>query len=105
VTCAGRTFAARVAGSLLRAAGLAELVTTSLAEYEQLALSLALDPGRLSSIRATLETGRDKLPLFDTPRFTRNLEAVYRNMWERHQRGEAPASFRLDSSGQVVGLP
>src|SRR3954454_21102221 len=37
LTCTGDTFAGRVAGSLLRAAGLGELITTSLEEYEALA--------------------------------------------------------------------
>src|SRR5262249_23177425 len=51
VTCAGTTFASRVAGSLLTAAGLPELITSSLADYEALALGLARDPARLAAVR------------------------------------------------------
>jgi protein O-GlcNAc transferase len=96
VSCAGRTFAARVAGSLLRAAGLGDLVAPTLEEYEQLALNLARDPERLRSIRAALLRDRQKLPLFDTPAFCRSLEAAYRKMWLLHQSGVPPADFSIE---------
>ena len=95
LTCSGRSFAARVAGSLLRAAGLGELLTSSLADYEQLALSLARDPARLRGLSARLRAQRDGLALFDTPRYTRHLEAAYRHMWRGWQRGEAPRTFHV----------
>jgi len=81
LTCSGETFPSRVAGSLLRAVGLPELVTTSLAEYEALALSLARDPDRLRRLRAKLHTNRLSFPLFDSRRFARNLEQAYLAMW------------------------
>jgi predicted O-linked N-acetylglucosamine transferase (SPINDLY family) len=84
LTCAGDTFAGRVAGSLLEAAQLPELVTTSLEEYERLALALARDRERLAALRQKLAHGRDRLPLFDTPRFTAGLEQAYRRMWQAH---------------------
>ncbi|MGH9454579.1 MAG: tetratricopeptide repeat protein, partial [Terriglobia bacterium] len=90
VTCSGQTFVSRVAGSLLNAVGLPELVTTSLAEYESLAFELACDPGRLQSIRQKLAANRLTTPLFDSRRFTRNLEAAYETMWSAHQAGKAP---------------
>ena len=77
LTCAGETFASRVAGSLLHAAGLPELVTSTLAEYESLALRLAESPEALAALRARLAGDRRELPLFDTPRFTRDLEAAF----------------------------
>jgi protein O-GlcNAc transferase len=83
VTCSGRTFASRVAGSLLRAVGLPELITTSLEDYEQLALDLASHPGRLRALSALLGR-RASLPLFDTPIFCRNLETAYGAMWLAH---------------------
>ena len=83
VTCAGETFASRVAGSLLRAAGAPELVTGSLPEYEALALHLASNPEALRGIREKLMRTRDSMPLFDTKRFARNLELAYRGMWQR----------------------
>jgi len=58
LTCAGETMASRVAGSQLRAIGLPELVTTSLADYETLALRLAREPSLLARYRARLAANR-----------------------------------------------
>lgn len=99
LTCLGTTFAGRVAGSLLHAAGLPELVTSSLADYEALALRLAREPAELAAIRTKLARNRSTCPLFDTRRFTRHIEAAYTKMWERHQRGEEPAHFAIEPIG------
>jgi predicted O-linked N-acetylglucosamine transferase (SPINDLY family) len=93
LTCTGNTFAGRVAASLLRAIGLPELVTSSPAEYEALALALARDPGQLAAVRVRLACNRAIEPLFDTARFTRELEGAYTMAWERVQRGAPPGSF------------
>lgn len=95
ITCIGSTFAGRVGASVLNAVGLSELVTTSLEDYEALALKLATDPSLLASIRTKLAAQRLTTPLFDTERFTRNLEALYLKMWQRAQAGEAPTSLSL----------
>ena len=96
LTCAGSAFAGRVAGSLLHAVGLPELVTASLAEYEALALKLARDEGLLAELRARLQRNRASVALFDTDRFRRHLESAYRTMWETWQRGEPPRSFDVE---------
>jgi len=80
LTRRGGAFAARVAASLLTAAGLPELITETAQEYEVLALALARDPARLKALRAKLATNRATAPLFDTPRLARDLEAAYRAM-------------------------
>ena len=80
LTCKGETFAGRVAASLLMATGMGELITSSLDEYEALASALATDPARLASLKEKLAENRDKAPLFDSERFTRNLEAAYEDM-------------------------
>jgi predicted O-linked N-acetylglucosamine transferase (SPINDLY family) len=80
VTCMGRSFQARVAASILNAIGLPELITTDLDDYEKLALALATDPARLRLLREKLAANRRSTPLFDTARFTRNLEAAYEKM-------------------------
>jgi protein O-GlcNAc transferase len=95
LTCLGETFAGRVAASLLKAVGLPELITTSLDEYEALALKLAREPAVLQSIKSKLAHNRKTYPLFDTARFTRHLEAAYETMWEQHQKGEPPAGFAV----------
>ncbi len=97
VTCQGNSFAGRVAASLLNAIGLPELITTSLQDYEALALKLARDPALLDAVKTKLARNRDSFPLFDTPRFTRYIEEGYRMMWERTRRGLPPASFALES--------
>jgi predicted O-linked N-acetylglucosamine transferase (SPINDLY family) len=95
LTCSGPSFASRVAGSLLGAVGLPELITGSLEDYEALALKLARDPALLASLRQKLARNRDIYPLFETERFTRHIEAAYTVMWERAQRGEPSQSFAV----------
>ncbi len=95
VTCLGETFAGRVAASLLRAVDLPELVTESLVDYETLSVRLARDPAKLSALKAKLAHNRVACSLFDTACFTRNLEAAYRIMWERHRQKFSPVSFEL----------
>jgi protein O-GlcNAc transferase len=99
VTCAGRSFPARVAGSLLRAVGLKQLIAQSLEEYEALALALARDRGRLRALRAHLTGDRERLPLFDTPRFCRHLEQAYRHMWRTCVEGKPAATFHVERIG------
>jgi predicted O-linked N-acetylglucosamine transferase (SPINDLY family) len=95
LTCPGQALAARYAGSLLHAIGLPELIARSLEEYEAMALRLATDTALLVGLKQKLSRNRDSHPLFDTDRFRRNIEAAYVAMWERYQRGEAPASFAV----------
>ena len=95
LTCAGASYAGRMAGSLLRAVGLPELVTTTLAHYESLAARLLAAPAVLAECRARLVAGRRSSLLFDTRRFTAHLEAAYLEMWRRHERGEAPSTFSV----------
>ncbi|MBE0705419.1 MAG: tetratricopeptide repeat protein [Afipia sp.] len=97
ITCQGTSFASRVASSLLRAIEMPELITTSLEDYEALALKLALDPALLAATKDKLARNRLTAPLFDTARFTRHLEAAYVTMYERAQRGEPPASFAVEA--------
>ncbi|MEK7223639.1 MAG: hypothetical protein AAB156_05145, partial [Pseudomonadota bacterium] len=90
LTCSGETFASRVAGSLLTAIRLPELITASLSEYETRALQLARNPSELAGLRERLSKNRLTTPLFDSERFTRHLERAYRMMWERYLSGETP---------------
>jgi protein O-GlcNAc transferase len=81
VTCPGETFASRVAGSLLHAVGMPEMVASSLEEYEAIARGLARDGSRHAAVRAKLEGNRLTTGLFDVVRFARNLEGVYEELW------------------------
>ncbi len=90
LTMAGDTFAARVAGGILHALRLPELVTGSLAAYHDAAVRLATRSDDYAAVRAKLTGVRDTGSHFDTARFTRQLEAAYREVWEIHAAGETP---------------
>lgn len=74
LTVLGEQFAARVAASLCTAAGTPETICDSPETYAAMARALADDPVALGALRQRLEDERDTCPLFDTERFTRNLE-------------------------------
>jgi predicted O-linked N-acetylglucosamine transferase (SPINDLY family) len=93
LTWAGETFASRVAGSLLRAVGLPDLVTRTLADYETMALTLVREPARLAEIRARLAANRPTAPLFDAATFTHGLEAAYAHMVDVWSQGSEPQAF------------
>jgi predicted O-linked N-acetylglucosamine transferase (SPINDLY family) len=76
---------------------MAELAAPSLAAYEERALKLAGNPPELAAVKARLARHRDVQPLFDTARFTRNLERAYEIMWDRSQRGLPPDGFAVES--------
>jgi predicted O-linked N-acetylglucosamine transferase (SPINDLY family) len=90
LTCTGQAFAGRVAASLLRAVDLPELITATPAQYEDLAVHLATNPDLLAQIRQKLTHNRFVAPLFDTARFTRNLESAYTQIYERYHANLAP---------------
>jgi predicted O-linked N-acetylglucosamine transferase (SPINDLY family) len=90
VTCAGATFASRVAASLLTAVGLPELVVRSLSEYESLALQLASDRARHAELRQRLIGARMTCPLFDSDAYTRALENVLKEILRRWLDGLPP---------------
>ncbi|MBX9885505.1 MAG: hypothetical protein K2X68_11095, partial [Novosphingobium sp.] len=95
LTLMGETFPARVAASLLEACDLGELVTRTEADYAATALALARAPQRLAALRARL-AAHAALPLFDTRRFTRDLERAWETIHRRRRDGEAPSPLTLD---------
>lgn len=91
ITYMGEAFPARVAGSLLHAIGLPELITHSLADYAALALELATDPERLADLKRRLLANRLTHPLFDTQGFCRKFEAVLLSIAPQRNDREQPA--------------
>jgi len=75
LTLCGRSFASRMAGALLTAAGLHSLITHTLNDYEEMAVELANRPDQLADLRDQLKSLKTEGALFDTPRFVRNLES------------------------------
>ncbi|MBP2316271.1 O-linked N-acetylglucosamine transferase [Azospirillum soli] len=90
LTLSGRSFASRVCGSLLRSAGLPELVCTSPDEYVGRAVALGRDRAVLRSYRERLSAQRDRCTLFDTPLLVRKLEELFGQMWSDCENGLLP---------------
>jgi predicted O-linked N-acetylglucosamine transferase (SPINDLY family) len=99
LTCRGKAFPGRVAASLLTTAGMPELITSTLEEYEALAFRVATSPALRRELREKLEKNRLQFPLFDTDRFCRQIETAYETMWERWQRGDPPHGFSVKERG------
>ena len=90
LTLAGKSFAGRMAASLLNSIGLSELIAQSAAQYESLAIELASNADKLARIKAKLASNRSTSPLFDTALFAQHIEAAYRIAYDRHHAGLAP---------------
>jgi predicted O-linked N-acetylglucosamine transferase (SPINDLY family) len=96
LTCTGRSFASRVAASLLTAVGLPELVTHTQADYEALAIALATTQrSHLQALRERLQAQGQRSPLFDVQRFAQHLEEAYLQMFERWQHELPPAPIEV----------
>jgi predicted O-linked N-acetylglucosamine transferase (SPINDLY family) len=90
ITISGRAFASRVCGSLVRSAGLPELVVDNEDDYVALAVALAGDRPRIVALKARLQAGRDSCDLFNMEKLVSRLEGLYREMALDHQAGRAP---------------
>jgi hypothetical protein len=98
LTLRGRSFASRVAASLLTTLGLSELITSTVEEYELKAIELASNHDLFDELRTRLANEVLSSPLFDSTRFTRNIESAYVRMHERHRNGLQPESFRVSDA-------
>ena len=98
----GDTFAGRVAGSLLQAVGLPELVTFSPAAHESIGLRLAREPALLQSLQHKLLGNRLNAPLFDIARYTRHFEAALTQMSETWANGHEPMGFAVPPSSPTA---
>jgi protein O-GlcNAc transferase len=103
LTMLGSHYAARVSASVLTAIGMPDLVATNLEGYRAIALKLARDPAALANMKARLARNRTTMPLFDSPRFARNLESVYRAVWTRREAGLAPDLIDLSAPALEAG--
>ena len=95
LTYCGAGFVTRVGASLLSAMGLPELIAWTLEDYEAIARRLATEPDELLAIKTRLAAAIPTAPLFDTPRYARNLEAAFAEMASIRDAGEAPRPFRV----------
>jgi predicted O-linked N-acetylglucosamine transferase (SPINDLY family) len=90
ISFSGRSFASRVCGSLLRSAGLQELVCTTAADFVNKAVELGQNRAQLLSYREKLRKERESCTLFDMPLLVQRLEQLYRQMWSDFENGNLP---------------
>ncbi|WP_417816843.1 glycosyltransferase [Tritonibacter scottomollicae] len=98
VTKTGEQFAARVAGSILTAAGLEDLVTTTEKKYHDVALRVAQDPDYLADIRARLAASHSDAPLFDTKGYTRDFERLLEKAFQNYIDGNRPKTMGISAA-------
>jgi predicted O-linked N-acetylglucosamine transferase (SPINDLY family) len=101
LTYMGHSFPSRVAGSLLKALDVPELITQSPQEYEEMAYALATQPERLQAVQAHVAANIASQALFDTAAFCRHLEATYVAMWRQYQLGEVRDGLALDAIARL----
>jgi predicted O-linked N-acetylglucosamine transferase (SPINDLY family) len=102
VTWSGRTFASRVAGSLLHAMGLGDTVCADPAAYEERVVTLAQDEQARLALRTRVAAARHSAPLFDGARLAVELESLYERMWERALSGLPPATLPAQAASASV---
>ena len=96
LTCVGNSFASRMAASILNAINLPEMITSTQEQYESLAIDLAMHPEKLKIIKDKLASNLPTAPLYDTPLFTKHLEAAYSSMYDRWQNGLDPEHIYVE---------
>ncbi len=100
VTIAGGSLPSRMTSSALHAAGLDDLVATSLASYEETARGLATDAARRTRLKQAMIAARSTSPLFDMARYARGLEWAYTRMVEGAVAGRTPESITVPDMGR-----
>ena len=91
LTLSGRSFASRVCGSLVRSAGLPEMICETPEQFVDRAVALGKDPAALAELRARLTASRDHCALFDMPLLVSSLETLYSRMWDDCLSGHLPS--------------
>ena len=97
LTCCGESFASRVAASLLEAMKMPELISTTQAEYERLAIELGRNPVKIAALKAKLEKNRFTTPLFNSRSYTRHIEAAYIKMVDRYKNQLQPDHIIIEA--------
>lgn len=88
LTFTGKTFASRVATSLLNAVAMPEGIAVDRADYVARAVAFGVDRASLDALRFRLARELRSAPLFDTRRSTRAIEAAYGRMAEQFGSGK-----------------
>jgi predicted O-linked N-acetylglucosamine transferase (SPINDLY family) len=95
LTLQGKSFAGRVAASLLHAIEMPELITYTEQEFEDKAVDLATHPEKLAALKSKLSKNRLTTPLFDTKLYTKHFETALIEAYERYQSDLPPAHIQV----------
>ncbi len=98
LTCVGHTFAARMAGSILQAVDLPQLITYTLADYEEKAVQLAQQPQQIEAMKQQLAQNRMSCKLFNSPQFVRDLEAIYERIAVQNPQAQAEVQAEIQAN-------
>lgn len=90
LTCIGKSFASRVAASLINSVDLPELISSSHKQYEKIAIDLATDSTKFTKLKEKLDRNLVSSPLYNTELYAKQIESAYIKMYERHQKGKKP---------------
>lgn len=97
LTRIGESFASRVAASLLSTCQMPELIVRTPEEYQSMAIDLANNPQKIADFKTRLSGYREKNPLFNSEKYTRKLENLFCQMYERSQSGLIPENLKLQN--------
>jgi predicted O-linked N-acetylglucosamine transferase (SPINDLY family) len=89
----GKNFASRVSGGLLIAAGLAHLVAKDKNTYIKIALSLLNNPIEIKKMKMFIASNKHRLPIFDAPSRTKQIETAYLEAYKLSSQGIAPKNI------------
>lgn len=105
LTLSGRTFASRMAGSLLTNLELPELISTNLKEYEEKAVRLAKRPAELKALKSRLIENKASGPVFATAKLVSNIETQFRRLVDELPAPSQPAGKRATKGAGQSGTP
>ena len=95
LTLKGKSFASRVATSLLTSMSLSELVTEKLNDYEEMALKISNNPEMLDQLKDKILRNRENSNVFKPQIFTNNIEKSYKKVYQNFIDGFSPQDFKL----------
>ena len=96
LTLMGESFASRVAGSILNAIDLPELIAYTQTQYEEIAIELARQPELLKKIKNKIVTNQYNTLLFNATKFTNKIESAYMQMYERYHNELPPDNIYVN---------
>jgi predicted O-linked N-acetylglucosamine transferase (SPINDLY family) len=102
LTCLGKAFAGKICASIVASIGLPDLITRAPEEFEARAIELATQPAKLREIRDRLSANRATTRLFDSRRFTKDMELAYFAMLERYNNNLPPDHILVEDKGNAI---